>query len=687
MLCNICREGLQGIWDPSKAKRVCREIEFEEKLKEDERFYQAPPSHLHDQHPTHFLFGHHPTLESYLHSVADGCVMCCQSGNSSMDIDQEAAIAELGFYSLFAVNVLNAYPVMCIYTPKARFNQPMKMFDGSPHDCNLEISPSTGDAKAWSLVQSWMDTCVQTHRRCNQATGFVPSYLLELDDLGGSFCLIPAGRLSTQSGGVRYCTLSHCYNADDSLQLTTPSLGHFSRPQSLSTLPLAYRHAFAVVKRLGVRHLWIDHLCTLQDEPPLSNTELQDILSNSFCGIGATGSTLPSSGLFAEREPHLLIPTAFEFPLDAEGNTTLLKFHRPEMAQFKDEPLIQTARGFRERLLTPRMIHFGTSLISWECHGALCNEVNPGGILYCPGGYTNIEGEKPIVISAKYVVGKPIRTPPRPAWKPLIHPRPFSYPLGNPKEDILSRWFQLLPEYTRCTLADPDERLICIESAAMGMKPHLKEQGCDDTYLAGMWKETLPTALVWYTCGNANRPPRYRAPSWSWAAIDGPTNYEEGLSGPLTTQSHCELVDVASKTDEAGLVVASNLTLKGKLLIGKSSPNPNYPDDPYYETEMGIDALLGPDTGADVAKVADSHDRLQGSIRFDTKQDVKEDIHLFPINTALIREKWPQVYGIALTKLDSGAYLRCGRWMISPASLEESMGLFCGLPDSKITIE
>ncbi|KAK7218930.1 hypothetical protein V2G26_006933 [Clonostachys chloroleuca] len=102
---------------------------------------------------------------------------------------------------------------------------------------------------------------------------------------------------------------------------------------------------------------------------------------------------------------------------------------------------------------------------------------------------------------------------------------------------------------------------------------------------------------------------------------------------------------------------------------------------------MGIDGLLDPDTGADVARVTDSHDRLQGSIRFDTKQDVKEGIPLFPIITALIREKWPQVYGIALTKLDSGAYLRCGRWMISPASWEESRGLFCGLPDSKITIE
>ncbi|CAH0033336.1 unnamed protein product [Clonostachys rhizophaga] len=255
------------------------------------------------------------------------------------------------------------------------------MFDGSPHNCNLEISLSTGDTKAWSLVQSWMDICIQTYRRYSQATGFIPSYLLELDDLSRLFCLIPVDRLSTQSGGVCYCTLSYCYNTDNSLQLITSSLGYFSRPQSLSTLPLAYRHTFAVVKRLGVRYLWIDHLCILQDELPLSNTELQDILSNSFCGIGATGSTLPSSRLFAERAPYLLRPTAFEFPLNAEGNITLLKFHRPEMAQFKDEPLIQTAKGFRERLLTPRMIHLGTSLISWEYHGALCNEANPGGIL------------------------------------------------------------------------------------------------------------------------------------------------------------------------------------------------------------------------------------------------------------------------------------------------------------------
>ncbi|VUC28479.1 unnamed protein product [Clonostachys rosea] len=687
MLCNICREGLQGIWDPSKAKRVCREIEFDERLKEGECFHQAPPSHVHDQHPTHFLFGHHPTFESYQQSVADGCVMCCQSEHNGLEIDQHSAIFELGFYSLFAIGLQSVYPVMCIYTPDARFNQPLKVFDGSPEECNLDISSSTGDAKAWSLVQNWMDKCVQTHRHCNQATDFIPSYLLELDDLDRSFYLVSADRLSTLSGGVRYCTLSHCYNADDSLQLTTSTLEHFSRPQPLSTLPLTYRDAFTVVERLGVRHLWIDYLCVPQDERPLSSAEIHDIFSNSFCGIGATGSTLPSAGLFAQREPHLIVPTAFEFPLDAEGNTTLLKFHRPEMIKFKDEPLIQTAKGFRERLLTPRMIHFGTSLISWECHGALCNEINPGGILHGPGGYTNIEGEKPIVISKKYAIGNPIRAPPRPAWKPLIHDRPFSYPIGNPKKDILSRWFQLLFEYARCTLADSDDRLACIESAATGMKPHLKEQGCDDTYLAGMWKDTLPTALVWYASGRANRPSQYRAPSWSWAAIDGPINYEEGLSGSFTTQSLCELVDVTSRTNEAGQVISNNLTLKGKLLIGKSSPNPEYPGGPYYEAEMGIVELVDPRTGAEVARVQDSQDRLSWSILFDTKQDIKEDIYLFTVTMALIREKYPKVYGIALTKLDSGAYLRCGRWSISPSSVEESRGFFSGLPDPEITLE
>ncbi|KAK7218932.1 hypothetical protein V2G26_006935 [Clonostachys chloroleuca] len=137
MLCNIClcREGLQGIWDLSKSRRVYRETDFAEEFEGDWRSSLAPPPHMldsDDQHPTHYLFGHHLTLESYMNSVADGCFMCCQCEHRGAEVDQHAAMAKLGYYSLFTVGLQSHLPTICISTPKARFSQPLRMFDGSP---------------------------------------------------------------------------------------------------------------------------------------------------------------------------------------------------------------------------------------------------------------------------------------------------------------------------------------------------------------------------------------------------------------------------------------------------------------------------------------------------------------------------------------------------------------------------
>jgi len=43
-------------------------------------------------------------------------------------------------------------------------------------------------------------------------------------------------------------------------------------------------------------------------------------------------------------------------------------------------------------------------------------------------------------------------------------------------------------------------------------------------YLAGLWRDDLPRDLCWtkmFATGPCLKPVRYRAPSWSWAAIDG----------------------------------------------------------------------------------------------------------------------------------------------------------------------
>lgn len=48
-----------------------------------------------------------------------------------------------------------------------------------------------------------------------------------------------------------------------------------------------------------------------------------------------------------------------------------------------------------------------------------------------------------------------------------------------------------------------------------------------------MWKNSLTEGLLWQALGQVERvrnPEQYRAPSWSWAALDGKIGYDSNTS-------------------------------------------------------------------------------------------------------------------------------------------------------------
>ena len=124
MLCKVCREGLEGVWDPSKTKRVCRFDEFvaDELPVEDNKFitvetYKTVEVYDPDfRRPEHYMFGHHLSQQSFEQSVRDGCVMCdrFKPWHEGHDGKANPKIIALGYYSLFSV-CFQPCPLMSIY--------------------------------------------------------------------------------------------------------------------------------------------------------------------------------------------------------------------------------------------------------------------------------------------------------------------------------------------------------------------------------------------------------------------------------------------------------------------------------------------------------------------------------------------------------------------------------------------
>jgi hypothetical protein len=101
-----------------------------------------------------------------------------------------------------------------------------------------------------------------------------------------------------------------------------------------------------------------------------------------------------------------------------------------------------------------------------------------------------------------------------------------------------SIWSAIVREYSRSALTFPGDKMVAISGIAKHLRSAMK-----DEYVAGMWRSHLEHWLLWWVKGPrstegaawpSSRPSTYRAPTWSWASVDGAvviplTSYESKL--------------------------------------------------------------------------------------------------------------------------------------------------------------
>jgi hypothetical protein len=130
--------------------------------------------------------------------------------------------------------------------------------------------------------------------------------------------------------------------------------------------------------------------------------------------------------------------------------------------------------------------------------------------------------------------------------------------------------------YTASNLTKPTEdKFLAISGVARKIGP-------PEDYVAGLWKPILTHQLRWQTGDNCTRQAEWRAPSWSWASIDGPV-YAETRGEPNTEATMRILFDILdldvmpATFDPFGPVLHGALRLKASLLravVYKSDQHP-----------------------------------------------------------------------------------------------------------------
>jgi hypothetical protein len=132
---------------------------------------------------------------------------------------------------------------------------------------------------------------------------------------------------------------------------------------------------------------------------------------------------------------------------------------------------------------------------------------------------------------------------------------------------IYHAWQGIVSHYSNRELTNADDKLSALSGLARLISEALPTKPED--YLAGHWRENLPSSLLWYVseARTPNRPHAYRAPSWSWASVNGQIKnfqeqYQFHYASSITIHSvHCE----PSPLDPFGRVRSGGITVTGMV--------------------------------------------------------------------------------------------------------------------------
>ncbi|KAJ4248729.1 hypothetical protein NW762_012567 [Fusarium torreyae] len=175
-----------------------------------------------------------------------------------------------------------------------------------------------------------------------------------------------------------YATVSYVWGNGNSRQHSTRISNIQSRRKSgglsnvIRNLPKALRQGIDLIHQLGIRYIWIDALCIVQNSSHswnLNARAMHLIYGNSTLTICAADGMDATAGLLALDEDHKPRQTIVNY---ASG--VWLMLHRPAETSIETTQWNKRAWTFQERLLSKRCLIFTEGRIFFQCRSTGMSE-------------------------------------------------------------------------------------------------------------------------------------------------------------------------------------------------------------------------------------------------------------------------------------------------------------------------
>lgn len=311
----------------------------------------------------------------------------------------------------------------------------------------------------------------------------------------------------------KYATLSYCWGDRTGTPFFTTeksTLQQLLRSIPMESIPCTFRDAVVVTRSLGIRYLWIDALCIVQDDSEdwaKESAVMGRIYTNSYVTLIALQKESCHDG-FLDRKTAKRVPIYYKSSLKPHINGIYWLRHvsnyyvskRRKMGQYGaiayDQGISRwKTRGWtlQEQMLSIRKVMFGSERMYFDCGVRFRTE--------------NMDMLRELQ-----------------SWSSPFLDSIFE-DLGP--ENVYLQWYSVVALYSGRDLTYSTDMLPAVSGLAEIIH---KRIGGD--YLAGLWRPDLLDGLLWISApwkrpgmsgvtfiDSVVHPKHYTAPSWSWARL------------------------------------------------------------------------------------------------------------------------------------------------------------------------
>jgi hypothetical protein len=307
----------------------------------------------------------------------------------------------------------------------------------------------------------------------------------------------------------QYAALSYCWGGEQPITTTVANLSTYIRGLPAHLLPKTLSDAIKVAQKTGMRFLWIDALCIIQDDAKdklAQIAKMGTIYKNATFTIVAASAENVSEGFLSNAKVDSPIAKLPFYLNERSSGVVYVRMEGGEPNFHDNDPLFTRGWTLQEILLSPRMLVFDAYQLTVTCEQDKFEPVAP----------THINFEPLCESLPSSIFGVP------------------DFQMRKSKESIayyfkvqqVQIWADLINEYSGRDLSVFEDRLPALAGIAYELWKYW-----GDTYVAGFWKASLVQHLGWCKRGSdelhgerkifvgmdANK--RIGSPSWSWSTV------------------------------------------------------------------------------------------------------------------------------------------------------------------------